>query len=422
MLKKNLLNLPSFKSSDLTSNFFIFTRIIAAFFSFPCITDVGNYFSWFVKLQLGLIPYSQFSFEYPPLTLIPIYFAGIFNPQSFEEYYLGFAFLLLCTDFFLLKICKSYCKNKLALNENEISYMVLLYSLFGLLLFRILYHRLDLILALFFITSLAFFDAKNSKLKNAFFINSLLAFFYKIVPAFIMPSCIIAKAFATNFPIKKIISNSLIFLAALFAITLALENFTNHHFIENMLFHQRRGIQIESSYGSLLLLKNLLKIGTYSEVYSGFGAWNIGSNDYFEIIAKILGNLIFLIFWAALFLVLLGKKNARQKINFSDAQFLELTLITILLFLAFQRVLSMQFFIWLIPVSAIWLAKNRSVKFLMVFCFLFLSSFFIFSIDYLALIAQLPMMVMIIFSRNLVLVIFSCWLTVNFLKKLRHDN
>jgi hypothetical protein len=188
-----------------------------------------------------------------------------------------------------------------------------------------------------------------------------------------------------------------------------------------MMLHQERGIQLESSYASVLLLKNLLEIGVNSEVYNEFVGWNIAANIFFEEIAKTFGNLVFMGFWAALFFIFLGKKNAGKKINFSDAQFLELTLITILLFLSFQRVLSLQFFIWLIPVSAIWLAKNRSVKFLLVFCFLFFSSFFIFSIDYLALTSQIPIMVVAIILRNLVLVIFTSWLAINFLKKLQND-
>ena len=424
-LKKNLSNLQSFRAKDLVFIFFVLTRLTAIFFSSSCVTDVPLYLDWFEKLKSGLIPYVQFSFEYPPLTLIPIYLAGIFNPKNFEEYYLGFALVMICADFFLLNICKRFCKNKLSMNEREISYMTLLYSLFGLLLFRILYHRLDLLISLFFVTSLVFFGSETSKLKKAFFLNAVIGFFYKIIPAFIMPSTIIIKAFKANLSVKKtlqkILVNSLIFISSLAAIIWILEVFTNYHFVENMLFHQERGIQIESSYSSILLLKNLLKIGTNSEVYNSFGAFNIAGNVFFETFAKVFGSLVFLGFWGVLFAIFLNKKITKKVINFSEAQFLELTLITILLFISFQRVLSLQFFVWLIPVLAIWLAKNRSIKFLIVFCFLFFCSFFIFSINYYALINQAPIMVATIFMRNLVLVIFTSWLAINFLKKLQND-
>ena len=176
--KINLRNSRKFNPLDLVFAFFVVTRLIALFFSFPCVTDVPNYLALFSKIKIGLIPYLQVPFEYPPLTLIPIYFPRLFGAFDFASYYLSFAFFLFIVDFLLLCLCKNYCKNNLKMTDKETYYMTLLYSLFGLLLFRILYHRLDLVVALFFVTSLVFFDSKSSQLKKIQFSSNQQIFHY----------------------------------------------------------------------------------------------------------------------------------------------------------------------------------------------------------------------------------------------------
>jgi hypothetical protein len=383
-----------------------------------------------------MIPYSQFAFEYPPLALINIYLPQLLQVKNhFTEYYLIFALIMFFIDYCCLKTCQIYCSKRLLMNEEEVSYMTLLYTLFGLLMFRILYHRLDLVIALFFAISLLTFKAHDSKLRPYFFINGLLGFFYKIVPAFTMPCAIIIKAFSQNLTsqnltsqnltikktIIKIFLNSVIFIICIITIVFALEIITNHHFMANMLNHQKRGIQIESSYGSFLIFKNLL-LGKISAISFNYGSYNISTNFYFEKIARNFGHLLLLCFYCGLFLLLLKKKKSANKGTFaetpkliiSEADFLDITLIIILLLLAFQKVLSTQFFIWLIPVAAIWLTKNRSKLFLIIFSSLFLGTFFIFSVEYLALIQEQQIVVIALFLRNILLVTFALYLAIKF--------
>lgn len=411
--------------------FFLFTRLIAIFFSFPCISDIPLYFNYFLKGHvLAMSAYSDFTYEYPPLSLLNIYVPGaIFGKNTtLEIYYICFSCSLFLVDFFCLKTCESYCKGRLKMSENDVNYMRFFYSLFGLLLFKILYHRLDIVVALFFALSLFFFQAQNPKIKPAFFINALVGFFYKIVPAFTMPAAIILKAFSRyQNPakiIKKIFIDCTIFAFFLAAIIFILEIYSDHNFIKNLLIHQQRGIQIESFYASLIMFFNLLS-GKVSTVFHDYGSWNIRANFYFEILAKNLGNFLLISFYLVLFFLLLQKKNHR-KIEISEENFLDITLITILLTLSFQRVLSTQFFIWLIPISTIWLAKNRSVFFLAAFSFLFLSTFFIFSLHsaenyflssgYLMLVNQDPLMILILVARNFLLFVITIMIGKKFFK------
>ena len=295
--------------------------------------------------------------------------------------------------------------------------MSLLYILFTLAMFRLLYHRLDLVIALIFTTSLFFFEAKNPKLKTGFFINALVGFFYKIVPAFTLPIAIIFKSVNSKKMVKVICLQSLFFITLLILIICALEIYTDHNFIKNMMVHAKRGIQVESTYSSFLMFNNLLH-NEHSSLYHDFGSWNIEGGFYLKIIAKFLGNFALLFFYAALFWILFNKNKLERKIIISENHFLDATLITILLLLSFQKVLSMQFLVWLAPIAAIWLAKNHSWKFLAIFSFIFLASSFIFSVRYFNLIEEKPIFVIALFLRNILLVIITCFLTHRFLKNL----
>ena len=413
----NLKKFPAIKTGDLVLAFFILTRIIALLLSFPCATDVSLYLAYFQKLNLGLTPYSQFNLEYPPLTLIFIYFPRLLLKKlDFMPYYLSFAFFIFLVDFFCLKTCQLYCKKRLLMTEKEISYMGFLYTLFTLAMFRLLYHRLDLVVALIFTTSLFFFEAKNPKLKTSFFINALVGFFYKIVPAFTLPIAIIFKSVNSKKMVKVICLQSLFFVTSLIFIICALEIYTDHNFIKNMMVHAKRGIQVESTYSSFLMFNNLLQ-NEHSPLYHDFESWNIKGGFYLEIITKFLGSFTLLFFYAAIFWILFNKNKPERKIIISENHFLDATLITILLLLSFQKVLSMQFFVWLAAIAAIWLAKNHSWKLLAIFSLIFLTTSFIFS-NYLALTKEEPIFVIALFLRNILLLFVTCFLTHRFLKNL----
>jgi len=401
--------------------FFYLTRFIAIFLSFPCISDVPYYFELFQQAE-NLKFYSEFNFEYPPLAIIPIYFSGLIAKTSrFDQYYFSFSIIMFLFDCLCLHLCRKFCNKNLKMDIKQIAYMTWLYSIFGLILFRLIYHRLDIIVATIIAASLITFDGKNKKLKISFFCINYCGFFYKIIPAFIMPAAIIIKAFSTDLVIKKIIKkiilNSIVFLLFLLITIFAFEIYTNHNFVKNILFHQERGIQIESGYSSILLMINLLtkKISLITYNYGGF---NIECDSYLEFIARFLGFLILFLFYAALFFVLIYQSANQQKIKIFDEIFLESSLIIILIFLSFQRVLSPQFFIWLIPLASIWLTKNRSVFNALIFIFLFFTTFCIFSISYSSLINQAPIMIWILFLRNILLIYFTCFFIRNFFKKL----
>lgn len=188
-----------------------------------------------------------------------------------------------------------------------------------------------------------------------------------------------------------------------------------------MLYHQQRGIQIESSFSIFFLLRHFF-LGQFLPIVFDYGSFNLAAPQLLEIIAKNLGHLVLLAFYLAVFVILARKKFAQKKVKISEETFLEATLASILLFLAFQRVLSPQFFIWLIPILSIFLAKNRSLFTLLSAGAIFFLTFVIFSINYLALLNHEPILLTAVFLRNLALLAFASHLTWKFLIKLQRND
>ncbi len=404
--------------------FFIFTRVFSILLTFPTVTDMYVYIGYFKNIYLdGLIPYLEFKLEYPPLSLIPIYIPGFFIKKiNFYYYFLFFACMMFFIDFICLNLCKSYCKKRLNMTIEQIKYMMLIYSFFGLFLFRVLYHRLDIIVALLLTSSLLLFATQNKKITIKFWLNSLIGFFYKIVPAFLVPPAIIIKAYISSNSKKefiiKVIKNSSIFLVVLILLILAIELIVGFEFLKNLSYHNQRGIQIESNYSSLLLFSNLIFDTTFI-LKSGYGSADVMSKSkIFEEFTRYFGHFCLLLFYFLFFLSLSKIKSKNKKIVKAENLFLDVTIITLLITITFQRVLSPQFFIWLIPVASIWLTQNRTTKNFSFLMLIFFTTHMVFSINYMSLLNQEPILVTTLFVRTLLLLYFTSSLVIQFFKKL----
>lgn len=67
---------------DLNDTFFFLSRVLIIFYLAPYLSDV-HYYQWISSLlSSGKIPYINFNFEYPPLSLIPIYLPDIVTQKT----------------------------------------------------------------------------------------------------------------------------------------------------------------------------------------------------------------------------------------------------------------------------------------------------------------------------------------------------
>ena len=382
--------------------FFIISRVIALFFSFRTFTDVVMYYDYYRKFSYGLIPYFHFDFEYQPLSFLLIITSGIFaNHHDITSYYFSYVALMLLFDVLNIYLCIKICK-KYAMSQQSINFMIIIYSLLGLVFFKILYHRLDIVVASFILLSIYLLLKGRDK---SLFINSYAGFFYKIIPTFNLPAAIIVLNSPGNNFYYRVFQQSFYFLLIVILTMLGLELVANEY-IYSILHHANRGIQMESLYGSIILFTDLIT-GHISHIDDIYGAFHVRSTLFFEYIAKYLGFFIL-----ALFHLYLARLGAQKKLQRSD--FLTISLLVFLLFISFQRVLSPQFLIWILPLLAIYLSINRLHKDLMIWCLIYLLSALIFYPHYGSLINQEPILINLLLIRNLLLIYMSFKIFSNF--------
>jgi len=407
---KGQKNFPSSEASfQISIFFFVITRIIALLFSYNVLSDIIFYYGDYNKFFYSLIPYVHFDFEYQPLSLIPIFASGIFsNTSNIGNYYLTFITLMMVVDIFNLYLSIQLGK-KYNLDRRSMGFMILSYSLLSLLLFKLIYHRLDIVVTTFILLSaLAFLNKK----KGLLYLNSYLGFFYKIISAFSLPAAIIInehhKGISTRTYIKKISTESLKFLFYLVATMIVIQIIANEY-IYSLLYHTKRGIQIESIYGSSALFFNFLT-NKISQIEFNYGSFNIVTNKYLEVLAKYLGFVILASFYLFLFI-----STLKNRINRSD--FLEISLLIFLIFISFQRVLSPQFLIWIIPLFSVYLSINKSNFNFIIVCLIYLITAIIFYPNYHSLTNQEPILINLLFIRNLLLIFITFRIFNNLFKK-----
>jgi len=399
--------------------FFVISRIFAIFASAVFISDVGDYQKYAQNIiSLGLMPYADFSFQYPPLSLLPIYFSGIFLSEIYyKSYLIIFSCLMMAIDFSCLALCRKYCQNHLKFNLSQVNYMTLLYSLFGALLFALIYHRLDMVIAFLLISLVAL--SLNKEKSYSFFALSIGGFFYKVVTVFMAPLAIILQSFALRKQKKEallqIIKISLIYLSLLAILLITIDFIFSQKLIINIFNPQDQGIHIQSLYGSILLLANST-LATNFEISYNYGIFSISSSVFFEALSKILVWLAIIAFYVSLVFSLYEKKD--KKIIFDSYLFLEGCLVVMMIILSLHRVLTPQLFIWIIPLISIYLTKNSSKFIFGSFLAIFVATFYLYHFDASDLAAEELLKIIVLFCRNIILVILTANLTTSFFKKL----
>lgn len=276
------------------------------------------------QVFLGKIPYHDFLFEYPPLTilflLIPRFFsANFFTYQLIFWLELSiFGLVGLWITINLLNVKKVSILEK---NLIPLLYIALIFAL-GILNFS----RYDMIPAVLTLGAVWF------KIKNkpywAYFILGL-AVATKIYPAVVLPLFLIEDYGDW----KKMIKNMLFFIGGIF---LSLLPFIMHlsDLKVFITYQSERGVQIESLWANILMVKHFFS-NNGLHIITEAGALGLSPYPkYFTGLSYYLSVIfLFLSYW-------LFSKTKRDLILYS--------FLAILIFMVFNRVFSPQYFIWLI--------------------------------------------------------------------------
>jgi hypothetical protein len=348
--------------------FFVLCRLTILLFYDAYVSDVSFYQD---IAKQGLLThakaYENFAFGYPPLSLFFVYLPGWFSNLDFWDYWRNFRAQMFIVDLTLFAACFYYLKRNLELEDEKIVHFVVFYTLFGFLQGHLIYDRLDL----FIVASLlGLFLAFNSprRTQATIIIISTLGMLIKFVPflyAIVLNLiCDFMKKSAPPKALKDglvLIKNGLrelcLLLLPFFTILLLYQVIHAKGVLADLKMHFQRGIQVESTWATPIAIKHLIKPQA-SLVVNNYGAQHIDETqvpEWYLSLSKISGILVLAAFGLYLFLKK-GQKIFRVPWTAREASYFSalIWLVVFLLFLATQRVLSPQFFIWImIPISVL---------------------------------------------------------------------
>ncbi|HEX7475475.1 MAG TPA: hypothetical protein VF318_05860, partial [Dehalococcoidales bacterium] len=165
-------------------------------------------------------------------------------------------------------------------------------------------------------------------------------------------------------------------------------------------YHSQRGLQLESTYSSFLLIADKLGLTSVGMTFS-YGSWNL-TGHLADVTAKastyVLGLLLLVAYWFIYGQIRPGKSQFTRIGTYS------LLLVTITLIAS--KVFSPQYLIWLIPLVPLVFNRFRYLVWI-VFVAIGAATFYIFPSNYLTLLNLDTRMVAMLFLRDIFLILLA---------------
>ena len=170
-------------------------------------------------------------------------------------------------------------------------------------------------------------------------------------------------------------------------------------------YHAQRGVQLESTYSTLLLAADKLGLISVEPGFS-FGSWNV-TGGLADILARLSTYLLVLFLFAAYWFIY--GRTQPGKLTFTRLGTYALLVLTIVL--VTSKVLSPQYLIWLLPFIPLIISPWRHAI-TAVFVVIGTLTYYIFPLRYLSLIEMDVVPVAVLISRNALLVLMAVFLGI----------
>jgi len=305
--------------------------------------DVYLYFEYATNIFDGQMPYSDFVFEYPPFTIPFIAFPRLFT-SDLQTYCVIFSIMaLVCFlvgTVFLLKIAKLF---------DSTNIRILVFAALTLFMTNIfLFARNDIFPVVICIIGIYFYLQKKY---DYAWITIAIGAMTKLFPIFFIP------VFLIPLLIKKDYCNAIrgILLPLVVAVIISLPFLISDisTAFDYLSYHTDRGIQIESVVSSIMLFANIFSPGL-AHVSFSYASHNIEGSlpdavEPFMIYLLVAAVLLFIL-W--LFIALYRKRESMEHEDMKKI-IIFAGIISVMVFLTFNKVFSAQFVIWVLMLTAI---------------------------------------------------------------------
>ncbi len=350
-----------------------------------------------VKILDGQVPYSDFFSEYPPLAILSFLLPALFSATQ-PAY--GFLFAL---EIFLLDLAVLFLLAKLASRLNIKVWKVFsIYTLCLLAIGPIITGRYDLLPVTLVLLALYAFICGRNKIAWAVLALGVMA---KVYPVIIAPFFVLYLLRYRQY--RRLAHGIIIFLAVALVISLPWLAIDADGYWQSISYHLERGLHSESSYGSVLLVGQILGLTQTTGEFS-YGSWNL-SSPMADSLARASPYITIglLLFAYALYARRLWRESnavAPPEMTGRAAEsLLRYSLLAILIMLLGGKLFSPQFIIWLCPLLSLIVVRWRYAL-LVLFLVIGGITQYIYPHHYLEFESVVPHLVVLLAVRNLLLV------------------
>jgi len=371
-----------------------FAAILIIIFSvlFHTVYDIkysgtGLFFDYASKIMKGSLPYRDFALEYPPFALF-----FFLLPRLFTTNYITYAILfgIEIFTFILIGLILVY---QIALQRHLSPWKLMAVYTIGILAIGpITGQHYDIFPGVLVLLSIFYFWQEKHGLSWFLLATGTLT---KIFPAVIAPLYLIYYLSRKQY--RQIGTGVLTFALTGLVILLPFLIINPTSLLNLYSYHAERGIQIESTYSSVMIVLDKLNLISIQSAFA-FGSWNItGSVENF--LAGISTILLVLALLALYFGIYRRVRDGKA----TAAEIGSWAFMTVLVVLVTSKILSPQYFIWLIPLLPLVSGRFRYAV-LALFVVVGGLTYYIFPHAYLGLIDFNTLPVIALLVRNLLLI------------------
>lgn len=350
------------------------------------------------KILDGMLPYSDFFSEYPPLALFSFLLPALFFPD-YPAY--GFFYAV---EIYLLDLMVLFILAKLTSRIKLQIWPVLgVYTLCLMAIGSIATGRFDLLPATLVLVALYAFISGRNKIAWGFLALGASAKLYPLVMAPLFFLYLLRQQ-----QYRRLMQGIVVFGGVILVLNLPWIIIDADGFWQFLSYHLERGLHSESSYGLVILMGQVMGM-TQAEGIMTYGSWNLASpmaenlsRASFYITFGIL-SVTYAFYARQLWKKRSGGISTSELLNNEAVTLLRYTLVAILIMLLTSKVFSPQFMIWLCPLIPIVEARWRYVP-MVLFLIAGAITQYIYPHNYITFELFTPYLVVMLAIRNLLLV------------------